>query len=384
MPDAQETVTFSVLNSILDIPAGQWDALAGQKNPFTSHAFLAALETSGSVAPRTGWSPQHLIALDETGRPRAAAPLYLKSHSYGEYVFDQSWAEAYQRAGGRYYPKLQCAVPFTPVAGPRLLTGPDKTGKWARALTSGMIGLAERLGVSSLHVTFPGEADWTSLRQAGFLARIDRQFHWKNNGYGSFADFLNELSSRKRKAIAKERRKVFEYGVTFRAVTGSDIGESDWDAFYSFYRNTSDRKWGRSYLTRDFFSILGRDMPGQTVLILAEYGGRPVAGALNLLGPHTLYGRYWGAEGAYKLLHFETCYYRAMDFAIDRGLSFVEAGAQGEHKISRGYLPAKTYSAHWIAETAFRDAVSHYLENEVRAVEAEIEDLLMGSPFKKA
>jgi len=384
MPDGGDSIAVRVLRRIDEVPAAQWDACAGVVCPFVRHAFLRALEDSESVGAEAGWQPQHLVVPDSDGTLLGAVPLYLKSHSYGEYVFDWGWAEAYERAGGRYYPKLQASVPFTPVTGPRLMVraGADEPTIRA-ALTAGLLELARRYGVSSLHVTFPTREEWDHLGAAGFLLRKGLQYHWENRGYGSFDDFLAALSSRKRKAIRKERRRVAESGLTLRTLTGEDIAPRHWDAFYRFYIATSDRKWGRPYLNREFFRRLGETMAKAIVLVLAEDRGRPVAGALNLRGGDTLYGRNWGALGDFRFLHFEACYYRAIDFAIAEGLARVEAGAQGEHKIQRGYLPAETYSAHWIADPGFREAVEHFLRRERSQVEYEIDALGDYAPFRK-
>jgi len=383
MPDGGDSIAVRVLRRIDEVPAAEWDACAGAAVPFVRHTFLRALEDSGSVGAEAGWQPQHLVIPDAEGTLLGAVPLYLKSHSYGEYVFDWGWADAYERAGGRYYPKLQSSVPFTPVTGPRLMVRPGADAPTIRAaLTAGLIELALRYGVSSLHVTFLTRSEWEHLGTAGFLQRKGLQYHWENRGYASFDDFLAELSSRKRKAIRKERRKVAESGLTLRTLTGDEIAPHHWDAFYRFYIATSDRKWGHPYLNREFFRRLGETMAEQVVLILAEDGGTPVAGALNLRGRDVLYGRNWGALGDYRFLHFEACYYRAIDFAIAEGLAQVEAGAQGEHKIQRGYLPAKTYSAHWIADAGFRDAVAGFLCRERHQVDYEIEALSDYGPFR--
>ncbi|MBF0375368.1 MAG: N-acetyltransferase [Alphaproteobacteria bacterium] len=376
--------TLEVVPRIADIPAEQWDSCAGADNPFVRHAFLDALERSGSATPETGWAPRHLVARDALGKVAACAPLYLKSHSYGEYVFDWGWAEAYHRAGGRYYPKLQCCVPFTPVGGPRLLVreGGDRAAL-ERLLLSGMIELARRHEASSLHVTFPTQAEHDRLTGLGLLGRIGQQYHWRNRGYGRFEDFLADLSSRKRKAIRKERERANAQGLDIVTLSGSDLREEHWDAFHRFYIDTTGRKWGRSaYLTRDFFLRLGETMPDSVVLVMAREGRRWVAGALNLLGGDTLYGRNWGALGEWPFLHFEMCYYRAIDEAIARRLTWVEAGAQGEHKIQRGYLPRPTFSAHWIADDSFRGAVARFLDHEREAVREDIEDLAEAGPFR--
>ena len=388
MPDGREPTTVKVLGSLGEVPAAQWDACAGADDPFLSHAFLSALEESASASAHSGWLPQHLVVEDRDGTVIAAAPLYLKSHSYGEYVFDWSWADAYERAGGRYYPKLQSAVPFTPVTGRRLLVRPgadaETESELADVLAAAMVTLGERLGVSSVHVNFPTEAEWRRLGDHGLLLRTGQQYHWRNRGYESFDDFLASLSSRKRKVIRRERRAVADQGIVLSTLTGDAIAERHWDAFYGFYRDTSDRKWGSAYLTRAFFSLIGETMAGNVVLVLAEADGRYVGGALNLMGRDTLYGRYWGCAEAYRFLHFEACYYRAIDFAIARGLTWVEAGAQGPHKIQRGYLPRRTYSAHWIADAEFRRVIERYLAEERAAVEDEMEILGQRSPFRRA
>jgi predicted N-acyltransferase len=383
VPDGSGAFAIRVIDRIADIPAASWDACAGPDNPFLSHAFLGALEASGSATARTGWLPQHLALEDEGGRLLGVAPLYLKGHSYGEYVFDHGWADAYQRAGGEYYPKLQCAVPFTPVTGPRLLVRPDAGGAVADALISGMAELARRHKVSSLHVTFPTEGEWERFAAAGFLQRTGQQFHWENAGYASFDDFLAALSSRKRKTIRKEREAALAGGIEIHTLTGRAIEKRHWDAFFRFYISTSDRKWGSPYLTREFFDLIGASMAESIVLVMAERNGRPIAGALNLRGGDTLYGRNWGCAGDFPFLHFEACYYRAIDFAIAHRLKRVEAGAQGQHKIQRGYLPSPTYSAHWIRDPGFRRAVADFLARERRAVAHEMDALAELSPFRR-
>lgn len=388
MPDGGGAFTIRVIDRIAEIPAAAWDACAGPDNPFLSHAFLDALEESGSATAETGWLPQHLALEDEAGRLIAAAPLYLKGHSYGEYVFDHGWAAAYERAGGQYYPKLQCAVPFTPVTGPRLLLHPDfdpagADKPAADALIAGMIELARRHKVSSLHVTFPTKGEWQRFAAAGFLQRTGQQFHWENQGYACFDDFLAALSSRKRKTIRKEREGAVAGGIAVHTLTGGEIERRHWDAFFRFYISTSDRKWGSPYLTREFFDLIGARMADKIVLVMAEKNGRLIAGALNLLGGDTLYGRNWGCAGDFPFLHFEACYYRAIDFAIARGLKRVEAGAQGQHKIQRGYLPAPTYSAHWIRDPGFKRAVADFLVRERRAVVHEMDELAGLSPFRR-
>jgi hypothetical protein len=384
MPDGREPTTIKVLSTLGDIPAADWDACAGADNPFVSHGFLSALEDSGSASTESGWMPQHLVALDDAGHASAAMPLYLKSHSYGEYVFDWGWADAYERAGGQYYPKLISAVPFTPATGRRLLVHPDAPETMTAVLIAGMLQLAERLNVSSAHVNFLSEAEWKRCGENGLLLRQGRQFHWENRGYETFDDFLGALSSRKRKAIRKERRGVGEQAVKISTLTGGDITEAHWDAFYRFYRNTTGRKWGHRYLTRRFFSLLHERLPERVVLIMAEADGRCVGGALNLRGHDTLYGRYWGCVEDYRFLHFEACYYRAIDYAIEHKLAWVEAGAQGPHKIQRGYLPRATYSAHWIKEPNFRAAVRRFLEAERAEIKTEMEILSEQSPYRRA
>lgn len=383
MPDQSAALTLTAEATIEAIDPAAWDACAGADNPFVRHAFLAALERSGSAIGPTGWLPRHLAVHDPAGTLVGAAPVYLKSHSYGEYVFDHGWADAYERAGGRYYPKLQCAVPFTPVPGPRLLVRPGAPAETAGLLAAGLRALVRNHEASSAHVTFPTETEWRLLGEAGWLQRLGHQYHWHNRGYGSFDDFLGDLASRKRKAIRKERRTVAEQGLAIHTLTGDDLTQEHWQAFYQFYLDTSDRKWGQPYLNAEFFHELGRTMADSVVLILAEDRGRYVAGALNLIGGDALYGRNWGSDGSYPFLHFEACYYRAIDFAIARGLKRVEAGAQGEHKIQRGYLPTLTYSAHWIADPALRRAVAQYLDRERPAIEAETAALALESPFRQ-
>ena len=383
MPDGRDAIAINVISRIAEVPAAAWDACAGTANPFLRHAFLSALEESGSAARESGWLPQHLAIFDERERLLAAVPLYLKGHSYGEYVFDWSWANAYERAGGAYYPKLQCCVPFTPATGPRLLIHPEAEREtMAGALIGGLAELARRHDVSSLHVTFPEEAEWEALGAAGFLQRIGLQYHWQNRGYDSFDDFLGDLVSRKRKAIKRERREALAHGVTVKVLQGDDIRPRHWDAFYRFYLSTSDRKWGQAYLNREFFTLLGETMGEQVVLMIAEDDGRPVAGALNLAGEDALYGRNWGAHGRFKFLHFELCYYRAIDYAIRHRLARVEAGAQGEHKIQRGYLPTRTYSAHLIRDQGLRDAIAHFLTQERTMIRHEEAALAEQSPFR--
>lgn len=356
---------------VAEVGAEAWDACAGTANPFVRHAFLRALEDSGSVGPGTGWAPMHVVVEDESGRAAACAPAYLKSHSQGEYVFDHGWAEAFMRAGGSYYPKLQVAVPFSPVTGPRLLVRPDAPGGTADALVRVLTEVAERAGASSLHVTFPTESEWKRMAGLGFLPRTGEQFRWTNAGYGDFEDFLGALSSRRRKAIRRERREALG-GVEIERFEGGSIDGAAWEAMYRFYMDTGSRKWGTPYLTREFFRLLGGAADLRPLLVLARDGGGPVAAALHLVGADTLYGRYWGCAGSRRFLHFELCYYQAVEYAIERGLRHVEAGAQGPHKIQRGYLPVRTFSAHWIRHPGLRDAVARFLDREREAVECEI------------
>ncbi|MAF47164.1 MAG: GNAT family N-acetyltransferase [Rhodospirillales bacterium] len=384
MPDGREDVSVKVLNRIDQVSAEEWDACAGAANPFVRHAFLNALEASGSVCSETGWLPQHLVVNDESGRVAACMPMYLKNHSYGEYIFDWGWADAYERAGGKYYPKLQSAVPFTPATGPRLLLRAGAPESYHDILIAGAIQLARQHDVSSLHVTFPEVDQWQRLGEAGFLKRTGKQFHWENRAYENFDEFLGRLNSRKRKAIRKERRQVADQGVTLKRLTGDDITEDHWDSFYHYYLNTIDHKWGRAYLTREFFSILGETMSDMAMLVVAEQDGAPIAGALNLVGDDTIFGRNWGCSVEVKFLHFEACYYQAIDFAIENKLRWVEAGAQGPHKIQRGYLPREVYSAHWIEDTNFREAVAQFVEHEARDVDHEIQGLMQYSPYRNA
>jgi predicted N-acyltransferase len=388
-------ITLEAVSSISAISAAEWDACANPAvgsggpskpyyNPFVSHAFFAAVEASGSATPRTGWGARHLIArLD--GEIVGVVPCYLKSHSQGEYVFDRGWAEAYERAGGRYYPKLQASVPFTPATGPRLLIrdGVDRE-RVTDALAAGLMALCNATDASSVHVTFARETDAKCLAQHGFLIRNDQQFHWQNGGYKSFDDFLATLNSRHRKAIKRERREAVSAGITIHWLTGSDIHEEAWDAFFTFYMETGSRKWGRPYLTRKFFSQIGESMSNDVLLVMAKRNGRWIAGAINFVGSDTLFGRNWGAIEHHNFLHFEVCYYQAIDFAIQRGLDTVEAGAQGEHKLARGYLPQTTWSAHFIADPDLRRAIADYLKRE-RAYVAEVgRELAAAGPFRKS
>jgi hypothetical protein len=383
MPDDQPELSLALHRSIAAIPALEWDACAGDDNPFVSHAFLLALEESGSTGGRSGWLPQHAALRDAGGRLLACAPCYAKSHSQGEYVFDFAWADAYERAGGRYYPKLQVSSPFSPVPGPRLLVRPD-AGIGAEALAQGLVQACTQLDLSSVHCTFCTPAEWETLGEAGWLQRIGTQFHWTNAGYASFEDFLGALSSRKRKQIRRERRDAEASGFVLKTLRGAEITRRHWDAFHQFYLATTDKRWGRSaYLKKAFWPLLGERLGDKVVLMVAEQDGEPVAGALNLLGRDALYGRNWGCLVDAPFLHFELCYYRAIDFAIEHNLPRVEAGAQGEHKIQRGYLPVPTYSAHWIQHPGLRRAIADFLDRERPAMLAEMEALGEMSPFRR-
>ncbi len=379
MPDGLPSLTLTLHQHIAQIPAADWDACAGDGNPFVSHAFLSALEDSGSANARTGWLPQH-AALRDGDRIVAVAPMYAKSHSYGEYVFDHAWANAFERGGGSYYPKLQVAVPFSPVPGGRLLT---RDGVAASGLGQALIQACQQLKLSSVHATFCTRDDWEALGAAGWLQRIGTQFHWENQGYANFDGFLGALSSRKRKVIKRERRDANACGLQFKALRGHEIEPKHWAAFYKFYTSTVDRKWGSAYLTEKFFPMLSERLGDRVVLMMAEHNGSAVAGALNLVGDEALYGRNWGCRGHWPFLHFELCYYRAIDFAIEHGLMRVEAGAQGEHKIQRGYLPRPTYSAHWIAHSGLSTAIGNFLDQERPAVLADMAGLATLSPYRK-
>jgi len=381
MPDGSATLTLTLHRAIAEIAAADWDACAGGDNPFVGHAFLSALEDSSSAGARTGWLPQHAALRDAAGCVVAVAPMYAKSHSYGEYVFDHGWAHAFERAGGAYYPKLQVAIPFSPVPGPRLLCRPG-SGIPPETLGQALAQACRRLDLSSVHVTFCREQEWQALGEAGWLQRLGMQFHWENAGYATFDDFLGALSSRKRKSIRRERRDAQTAGLDFLTLRGSEIRPRHWDAFYRFYTSTVDRKWGSAYLTRRFFTLLSERLGEAVVLMLAEHRRTPVAGALNVAGRDTLFGRNWGCRGEWPFLHFELCYYRAIEFAIANGLRFVEAGAQGEHKLQRGYLPRPTYSAHWIAHRGLSRAIAEFLDDERPAIRRHIEELAEFSPFR--
>jgi predicted N-acyltransferase len=389
------TYTLKACGSIAEIGQEDWDACANPSiaapgcgipfDPFLSYAFLHALEESKSACARTGWAPYH-IALEEDGvGTLGVVPMYLKSHSQGEYVFDHNWADALERAGGRYYPKLQVAVPFTPATGRRLLTRPGENAADLEGyLLGGVMKMAENLSVSSVHVTFAEKDQWERMGNLGFLQRTHKQFHWQNDGYTTFDDFLAALSSKKRKNIRRERRDAMAPGLDVEWVTGADIEERHWDAFYRFYMDTGGRKWGRPYLTREFFSIVGETMADQVLLVMCKRRGKYIAGAINFIGSECLFGRNWGCLEDHRFLHFEVCYYQAIEFAIYRGLKRVEAGAQGPHKLARGYLPTHTYSAHWIVNQSFRDAVHHFLEQEREYVDEEIDYIGEHSPFRRS
>jgi predicted N-acyltransferase len=404
----QTELRIRIVKSLAEVPALAWDACAsgpigdevkptheddsspqlstrGQvDNPFVSHAFLSSLEASNSVGGRTGWQPRHLVAETADGALLGCAPCYAKSHSQGEYVFDQGWAEAFERAGGDYYPKLQVAVPFTPVTGPRLLALPGLQADAVRgALANALTEITSASKLSSAHVTFLPESEWRMLGDRGYLQRTDQQFHWFNAGYATFDDFLAALSSRKRKTIRRERKEALGPGIEVRWLTGLDLTEEVWDAFFAFYVDTGSRKWGRPYLTRAFFSIVSQAMADRILLVMAKRAGRWIAGAINFIGNEALYGRNWGAVEHHPFLHFELCYYQAIDYAIAHKLSRVEAGAQGEHKLARGYLPQTTYSAHFVANPGLRRAVADYLARERAYVQAASEELAAAAPFRK-
>jgi hypothetical protein len=409
---ASSEITLEAVPSVGDVSADEWNACANPPasansldglealtspgsaggscadlkpyyNPFVSHAFFSAVESSGSAIARTGWGPRHLLAKVD-GKIAGIVPCFLKSHSQGEYVFDRGWADAYERAGGRYYPKLQCSVPFTPATGPRLLIRNDvNRERIGNALASGLIALCDVSKASSAHVTFAREAESKFLLDHGFLQRTDQQFHWHNRDFSTFDDFLASLNSRHRKAIKRERREALSAGITVHWLTGKDITEEAWDAFFAFYMETGSRKWGRPYLTRSFFSLVGESMSNDVLLVMARRNGRWIAGAINFIGSDTLFGRNWGALEHHQFLHFEVCYYQAIEFAINRRLKIVEAGAQGEHKLARGYLPQTTYSAHYIADPDFRRAIADYLRRERAYVTEAGRELATLGPFRK-
>ena len=386
MPDSEQ-IAVRMIRSLTDISAGDWDACANPGgdipfNPFSSHAFLSALEDSGSAVDETGWAAHHLVAEDSARSIIGVMPLYLKNHSQGEYVFDYGWADAFERAGGQYYPKFQISIPFTPATGRRLLVRPGFPGV-ETGLASAAMKIASDNQVSSIHWTFLPKDQQNLLSGIGCLARQDQQFHWKNRDYETFDDFLGQLQSRKRKQIKRERAKAIKNGVEISVLTGAGLTEDIWDAFYEFYIDTGGRKWGTPYLTRSFFSMLSERMADDVAVVMCKREGRWIAGALNLIGSDTLFGRNWGAIEHHECLHFEACYYQAIEFAILRGLKFVEAGAQGPHKLARGYEPTLTYSSHWIANPDFRNAVEHFLNQERRAVEQDAAYLDGHTPFRK-
>ena len=383
----RDQLIAKVLPAIAEVDAAAWDACANPDavpfNPFLSHAFLHALEFAGCAGAAKGWAPQHIV-LERGPQVIGCLPLYLKSHSRGEYVFDAGWADAYARAGGRYYPKLQAAVPFTPVPGRRFLVHPKAdTAETEQLLITAARNLAKERGASSVHATFATQGEWRRMGEAGLLQRTDQQFHWESQGYKTFEDFLASLASRKRKTIRKERATALENDITIEKVSGKAITEAHWDAFFAFYMDTGSRKWGTPYLNRKFFTLLGAAIPERCLLVLAKRGGRYIGGALNMIGGDTLYGRYWGATEQHPCLHFEVCYYQAIEYAIDHGLTRVEAGAQGEHKLARGYLPATTYSVHWIADPSLRRAVAKYLDSEREYVAQMGAALTEQGPYKK-
>jgi len=398
-PTANRELRLTVVESMKAVDATEWDLCANPKpdpaldhvedegqayNPFVSHAFLSALEESKSVGPRTGWQPQHVLARTFDGALFAAAPCYVKTHSRGEYVFDHGWADAYDRAGGSYYPKLQVTVPFTPATGRRLLvrSGAQSLAV-SRALATGLTEICKISDASGVHVTFAAEAEFRLLGELGYLQRTDQQFHWENQGFVAFDDFLSALTARKRKTIHRERHDALANGISVHWLTGSDLTEDVWDAFFQFYMETGSRKWGRPYLTRPFYSLVGETLRDRIVLIMAKRAGRWIAGAINFLGSHTLFGRHWGAIEHHPFLHFELCYYQAIDYAIAHKVPRVEAGAQGEHKIARGYMPTTTYSAHYIAHPGLRRAIADYLLRERAYVATAGAELATLAPFRK-
>ncbi len=384
MPDDSQALNVCTLQSVSQVDKEVWNRCAGPDNPFLSWDFLNALEESGSVGPRAGWLPQHASLEDSAGNVLAVAPMYLKNHSQGEYVFDWGWADAYERAGGKYYPKLIVAVPFTPVTGPRLLVpeGPQRK-ILQQILIESLLQIAMKIGVTNLHITFPTPEEKSIADDMGLLIRRAFQYHWRNENYTNFDDFLGALSSRKRKAIRKERASIASSGVDVRALIGDDLTDAHWDVFHRFYTATYDKKWGYPYLTREFFCLLHERMPDKVALMWATFDNEPIAGALNFIGSDSLFGRNWGCSAEVKFLHFETCYYQAIDFAIANGLKRVEAGTQGPHKVQRGYLPVETWSAHWIADKGFRNAVENFLMREDQAILHEMQIMSEYSPYRQ-
>jgi uncharacterized protein len=389
-PSASSDLTAKIVDGAKAFSDLEWNSLSGAVrgisgyNPFMSHAFLTSLEDSNCVGGRSGWRPQFLRIEGEDGSLAGAVPAYLKSHSQGEYVFDYAWADAFARAGGSYYPKLQISAPFTPVTGPRLLTNTSQDTETIQSFSATAISSAVRqMGISSAHVTFATEAEATLLGKNGFLIRNDQQFHFQNQGYGNYDDFLATLASRKRKALKRERREALANGINIVQLTGKDLTERVWDDFYTFYTDTGNRKWGSPYLNRKFFSLVSERMPDDILLVMAERNGSYIAGAINFIGSDRLYGRNWGCIEDHPFLHFEVCYHQAIDFAIEKKLAIVEAGAQGEHKLARGYMPVTTWSAHYIDHPGLRRAVGDYLEHERVQVAAAVEELAGYGPFRK-
>ena len=376
-------LSVRAVQSLSEIDEATWQRFANlegsPRDPFLSYAFLSALEQSGSVSADVGWLPYHLVLEDEAKQPLGVMPLYLKGHSQGEYIFDYSWADAFERAGGRYYPKMLSAIPFTPATGRRLLVA---SSEHESALVSGAAQIASEMNISSVHLNFLDQAAWRRRGDEGWLLRTHKQYHWQNQGYKTFDDFLDCLSSKKRKNIKRERRDALANDLEIQRLTGAEITEAHWDAFYQFYIDTGSRKWGSAYLTRSFFSLIGATMAEDILLVMVRRDGRYIAGAINFIGGDCLFGRNWGCIEHHPFLHFEVCYYQAIEFAIEHGLSRVEAGAQGEHKLARGYMPSHTYSAHWIVHDGFRDAVGRYLEEERTHIAEEIDYLEQFSPFK--
>ncbi|MBL4629330.1 MAG: N-acetyltransferase [Roseicyclus sp.] len=388
--DGETQISIDVLTSLSQIDPSDWDACACPEatggrplDPFTTYRFLHALEVSGSVGPGTGWQPQYLVARHED-QVIACAPLFAKGHSQGEYIFDHNWAQAYEGAGGEYYPKLQIAAPFTPVTGRRFLTRPGWEVAGITALIQGSVQLAADHGLSSLHITFCTEDEAIAGEKIGLMRRWSQQFHWQNHGYADFDGFLATLSSRKRKNIRKERARAQAFGGEIVSLSGDDLAPEHWDAFWHFYQDTGARKWGTPYLTRDFFNIAQDTMADDMLLCLAMRDGQPIAGALNFIGAEALFGRYWGCTEDHPYLHFELCYYQAIEHAITHGMARVEAGAQGAHKLARGYLPVATHSLHWVRDAGFAEAIGRYLEAERAAIDQEIEVLTAYGPFKRA
>ena len=376
-------LSVRAVERLSEIGEATWQRFANRegspRDPFLSYAFLSALEQSGSVSADVGWLPYHLVLEDEAKQPLGVMPLYLKGHSQGEYIFDYSWADAFERAGGRYYPKMLSAIPFTPATGQRLLVA---SSEHESALVAGAAQIAGEMNISSVHLNFLDQAAWQRRGDEGWLLRTHKQYHWQNQGYKTFDDFLDCLSSKKRKNIKRERRDALANDLEIQRLTGAEITEAHWDAFYQFYIDTGSRKWGSAYLTRSFFSLIGATMAEDILLVMVRRDGRYIAGAINFIGGDCLFGRNWGCIEHHPFLHFEVCYYQAIEFAIEHGLSRVEAGAQGEHKLARGYMPSHTYSAHWIVHDGFRDAVGRYLEEERTHIAEEIDYLEQFSPFK--